>query len=326
MTFSSSVVFVTIFLCVAYGNKCTFKNFDVVWRLVEIEEWKAGKIMDVHTNNPRIVQIDVNHNTTTKKNAPQERSICKETLQKLNDLYVLYSNSSSLKRIEENSFEENRKLYHLDLQHNNLEKVPAKVFENTNIRILRLNYNKIKHIASSAFDNMASLEILDLSNNRIESLNPEWFKNTNKVIHLSLINNFISTLDANVFRNLKHTNDSDDSKLLNIYLDRNRINWMDPKAFDGLEKLRILSIANNNLHTLSKDAFKTLDYITVLDLTFNDITCVDQDLRIFEKASRILAMNNPWDCNCVLNMETKLHKTLAIQVESIKCKYLSTFF
>ncbi|KAI4464757.1 ig(immunoglobulin) and lrr(leucine rich repeat) domain [Holotrichia oblita] len=282
-----------IFINLVYSDKCKSDNFDILWRLVDIEEWKSGKIVDVHINNPRIIEMDRTVNEAAKKN------ICKNTFIGLDNLYILRLNSSGIEQIEGKSFETNKRLYHIDLTGNDLKEIAADVFEGTNLRILHLGQNKIKHIASTAFNNMAKLEILDLSYNMIETLSSEWFKNTNKVIYLLLNNNKITSLDAKVFKNLKHSN-VDDNKPLNIHLENNTIEHVDKNAFDGVERLGNLHLDYNGISILDGNTFLSL-HIDNLYLDSNSLTCVDGSF--FEKTSKTYLDDNLFTCNCLYDLK-----------------------
>lgn len=282
-------VLTSIFLNLVCSEKCKSDNFDVLWRQVDIEEWKSGKIMDAHINNPRIIAIDQTVNGASHK------TVCKTTFMGLNNLFVLRLNSSGIEQIEAKSFETNKRLYHIDLTANELEEIAADVFEGTNLRILKLSQNKIKHITASAFDNMAKLEILDLSYNMIETLNSEWFKNTNRMKFLILTNNKITSLKSNVFKNLKGSNVGD-LKPLNIYLENNTIENIHKRAFDGVERLGNVHLEYNQISTLDKDTFSSLD-INYLHLEYNLLTCVDGSL--FTRISKGFLDGNPLACDCL---------------------------
>lgn len=317
MKYFISAVLVSALLHVSYSDKCIAENFDIIWRTVGTENGLHGKILDVHTNEPRIINVAPNQ---------QLSDVCQNTFKSLKSLYVLVLNTSGITRIEPGSFENNRKLYHLDLSNNKLETIQSGIFGSTNLRILLLHHNHIIQIDSTAFDNMARLEIIDLSYNEIQNINSEWFKNTNKITHLILAYNGIKALNANVFQNLKHITTLPKLALLNIDLEHNKIKTIDPKAFNGLVELKNLHLNNNDIESLDENTFSTLNHLGAIHLEFNKFECISGKFDFLGKFSRIYLSNNPWNCTCIKELKkwSNNHgETIAFTPEHVKCLLLS---
>lgn len=288
-----SAVFIAILLHGGGSEKCEINNFNVLWKMVGSQKDEHAKILDVHTNNPGIIE-------TTPGQTVNE--ICKDTFSKLHNMFLLKLNSSGITAIEPRSFENNENLFYLNLSANSLENIPAGVFNGTSIRLLRLDGNSIEKIHSDAFDNMPRLQVIYLNFNKLEDVDSKWFKNTTNITHLLLEGNRIKTLKANAFTNLKRRVTAPYD--LSIDLSKNKIQSIDKRAFDGLEELSNLWLGYNKIYTLHEDTFSSLKRIGLLDLLSNQIKCFPENLSVFRKISRIEVSDNPLECNCLKDLKS----------------------
>ncbi|CAL4066963.1 unnamed protein product [Meganyctiphanes norvegica] len=140
----------------------------------------------------------------------------------------------------------------LELSSNAIELLPVVAPQPSLIRLL-LDYNKINQVMPYAFANLPSLQVLDLAVNRLTALE----ENT---MHLT-------------------------SDTPSIYMDSNRISYIDDKAFSGTELVNqpgFLDITNNNLTTLKEPVFrKILETVSSLMLDEGGVN----------------VNKNPLDCN-----------------------------
>nr|XP_022918858.1 leucine-rich repeat and fibronectin type-III domain-containing protein 5-like [Onthophagus taurus] len=252
--------------------------------------------------------------------------LCKGTVKGLEKLYELDMDFNGIKEIEVGAFADVVNLRDLHLYKNKLKHIKAGVFNELGISILRLRDNEIELIDQTAFDDMPNLRIIHLNNNKISAINKEWFKNTPNVQLLTLENNLITSLVEYNFKNLhgKHVF-YDEPAWLNIDLSGNKIATIDPKAFDGLEELGILSLDRNEISVLHEDTFKDLRRIMWVTLTSNKIRCLPQHMTHVLKADATFLENNPWNCTCLETLQQKLKlkrltSKVSINTDVLKCK------
>ncbi|XP_072531433.1 leucine-rich repeat-containing protein 3B [Salminus brasiliensis] len=85
-----------------------------------------------------------------------------------------------------------------------------------------------------------------------------------------------------------------------LQLDRNHIQAVPDRAFQGLRMLRRLNLSHNAVETLGEGAFLGLEAsLEELDLSHNRIVSVHKDAFARLKA-RVLVDDNPWHCDCAL--------------------------
>ncbi|XP_022918857.2 insulin-like growth factor-binding protein complex acid labile subunit [Onthophagus taurus] len=252
--------------------------------------------------------------------------LCKGTVKGLEKLYELDMDFNGIKEIEVGAFADVVHLRDLHLNKNRLKHIKAGVFNELGISILRLGDNEIELIDQTAFDDMPNLRIIHLNNNKISAINKEWFKNTPNVHQLTLENNLITSLVEHNFKNLQGKLFFYDLPAwLNIDLSGNKIATIDPKAFDGLEELGILSLDKNEISVLHEDTFKDVGRISWINLTSNKIRCLPQHMKHILKADATFLENNPWNCTCLETLQQQLKwrrltSKVSISSDVLKCK------
>ncbi|RWS29065.1 Leucine-rich repeat-containing protein 4-like protein [Leptotrombidium deliense] len=160
----------------------------------------------------------------------------------------------------------------LDLNKNNFQILPAKVFEQrglVNLQKVFLSECKLGVIAPDAFSHLHHLIELYLSSNLLTTVPSEALKHCPLVRRLQLNNNPIQAIRENSFDSLSH--------LMSLDLSNCEIDLIEPKAFRGLTRLQFLKLDNNRLTTLSPMVVNDLPPLYSFDLH-----------------------RNPWNCDCEL--------------------------
>ena len=182
--------------------------------------------------------------------------------QKLTHLYV---NANQISVIPEGLFQNLEELKHLDLKENRINFSDEKgdyqspnVFQGLNqLNVLLLRYNQISHIPVGTFQSLDSLEILHMGYNKLTFLNPNCFQGLNQLFALNLNNNELSHIPEGIFQGLV--------SLQFLYMSSNKIDFIDqngnpqsPNVFQGLAKLKRLSLCNNQISSIQSAQIKTL--------------------------------------------------------------------
>jgi Leucine-rich repeat (LRR) protein len=185
----------------------------------------------------------------------------------INSTYFLQSNSDI------------RNLEYLHLEHNKIDLIEEKDFENfAKLKFLNLNSNPIKIIQDKAFEKMNSLQSLKLSNTSIKHLT---LSSSLKELDLSYLNFSIfskkdlSTLEwislANARTNISIENFiSNSTKFIDF-----SFNLFDFKILNVLgSSLKTLILRQTNLQDLEHIYMKILINLKYLDLAFNNLTFI----------------------------------------------------
>lgn len=150
-------------------------------------------------------------------------------------------------------------LHFLDLSYNHLVNIPTKSFDSQKkLQELHLNHNKISSVSNWTFQGLSSLTVLNLRGNFLEELNNGVFSTLPRLEELNLGQNRISRLDPNAFNGLL--------SLRILYLDDNQLNSVPTPSFGLLGSLAELHVGLNAFTYLPDDAFAGLNRLTVLDL------------------------------------------------------------
>ncbi|CAG9134714.1 unnamed protein product [Plutella xylostella] len=150
-------------------------------------------------------------------------------------------------------------LQHLDLSQNHLVNIPSRSFDNQRkLQELHLNHNKLSSVANSTFQGLNSLTVLNLKRNFLEELNDGVFTTLPRLEELNLGQNRISRLEPRAFAGL--------AALRILYLDDNLLSAVPTPAFSLLGSLAELHVGLNAFSHLPDDAFAGLNRLAVLDL------------------------------------------------------------
>ena len=171
-----------------------------------------------------------------------------------------------------------------------------------NMSALYFWYSQIVDLPDGAFTGLQNLNTLDLTGNQIGLLRPSIFRGLENVVETLYLRAMgLTTFPTDAIAHLRRLN--------RLVLDENKIHVLYGDVFFGsLAKPRPLSISmqKNGMEFIAPDAFRSSAevYVSDLDLTSNNITdfgflsapCA----LAFTLQNRILAYNNPIDCDCAL--------------------------
>ncbi|XP_021364071.1 leucine-rich repeats and immunoglobulin-like domains protein 3 [Mizuhopecten yessoensis] len=238
----------------------------------------------------------------------------------LTELRLLNLSENFVSNIENSTFHELDSLMTLDLSFNkHLSLTNTSLLGCSGVHTLYLQGSELDAIAIQALDGMKSLVYLDLSHNSIPYVNRSTFPSLQSLQHLVLTNSSIGQLEPNAFYSFP--------ELVNLTLDHNpfkeivggtlaglshletlsisylpHLYYIYSKAFDSLPSLRVLLIHNNpRLAYLHYNLFHGLHRLTYLDLSFNNITRVHENVYSKFKSVTVDVNGNYLLCDCELD-------------------------
>ena len=195
-------------------------------------------------------------------------------LHSLPRLKYLYLKNNNLGLISNKTFQRLSSLIHLDLSNNKLETVVSNVFKDlTKLVVLDLSRNSIRFIHGDTFRGLESLKSLVLNSNRLERVSQTWWRYSPSLDTILLDMNRIATLPANAFEGI--------SKIKSISIEGNDLVDISAELFGpatnsaiGLEKL---SLKHNKLRTIPTELLGHLKNLESLDLSQNLFEVIDPD-------------------------------------------------
>ncbi|XP_052888846.1 carboxypeptidase N subunit 2-like [Anopheles moucheti] len=257
---------------------------------------------------PTLIKLDIRGNDI--------RALEDYTFRGMDALEILDLNSNNLSSIAPNAFDGLKSLVRVVLSGNHITQLPAKLFSSSPmLRSIALNNNLLTELPVGIFDNIEQLIRLDLSHNRLKSF---YFPDL-KVLLLFLRNNTLTSLFIGDHAKFVQANQNRIEAIMgtglnitDLVLTDNAITDVRPitrminlsklslsnnplrpdSVFASLEKLQELLLSNTSIQ-IGENTFANLRSMTLLDLSFNNLT--ELDFRMFsamnELESLIVAYN-----------------------------------
>ena len=155
-----------------------------------------------------------------------------------------------------------------------LNTLPENIFSGCmRIENISLKHNELRELPENLFRGLTELENLNLSNNQIKFLPESIFLSLSKLTTLDLSNNNLIKVSSTLFSALK--------KLESINLSNNRLISLHKYSFERLSTLKRLILSHNYLTLNENDTnvsrFNNNLKLEVVDLSYNNITCISED-------------------------------------------------
>lgn len=161
-------------------------------------------------------------------------------------------------------------LVFLDLSYNHLFNIPPRTFQyQKKLRELHLNHNKIGAVTNETFIGLSALASLNLGDNFLDELSANVFSILPKLEELNLSKNRINRVDARAFNGL--------SGLRVLYLNDNSLLTVPSEAFGPLVVLAELYLGINVFTTIENGAFERLNGLSLLDLKGAGLSNISSD-------------------------------------------------
>ncbi|XP_061584606.1 prolargin [Cololabis saira] len=172
--------------------------------------------------------------------------------------------NNRIHRIDKQVFEKIPSLLYLYAQRNQLNEVPAGL--PSSLEQLSLSRNRISKIPTGAFNKLGNLTLLDLYHNQLSDgdLGKNTFKDLKSLMQLNLAHNTLRKMPPGV-----------PSNLIQLFLDKNRIDDIPKDYFDGFTHLAFVRLNFNELSDkgVPKAVFNVSTLLD-LQLAHNQLTMV----------------------------------------------------
>ncbi|CAF0933282.1 unnamed protein product, partial [Brachionus calyciflorus] len=244
---------------------------------------------------------EVNFKSNKIKELPENNLIKQIDENLFNDtkkLEYITLDENRLESLPKNIFKGLENLSELNLFGNNLSEVPPAVFsELTNLQFLYLTANKISGLDSGTFATFKKLKELAFSENQIKHLPSNMLLGLNNLESIFIIKNKLSSLPDNIFKDCKN--------LKEINLSYNSITKLPESLLDGLSKLVTLNLGHNNIEYIPKEFFNGLYNLEIIDFSKNSIDDISNLFRYELNLSFIY-----FDDNRIKNLEENVFDQL----------------
>ncbi|XP_006784448.1 prolargin [Neolamprologus brichardi] len=172
--------------------------------------------------------------------------------------------NNRIHQIDKQVFEKLPALLYLYAQRNQLNEVPSGLPET--LEQLRLSRNRISKIPPGAFNNMGSLTMLDLYHNQLSDsgLGKNSFKGLTNLVQLNLAHNTLKKMPTSI-----------PTSLVQLFLDRNRIDDIPKNYFDNHAHLAFVRLNYNQLSDkgVPKNVFNVSSLLD-LQLSHNQLASI----------------------------------------------------
>ena len=154
-------------------------------------------------------------------------------------------------------------LTHINIEHNNVKEFPTIKNNFRFIKFLNLNYNRLRTLKTSDFSGMEkTLETFLVKGNAIEDL-----EDTNLILtrlqRLDVSLNKVQYIGPRAFDGL--------GNLAELNMESNKITKIHIDAFFKIKRLKLLKMRNNLLTVIEKGLFRALSQLKYLDISGNNI-------------------------------------------------------
>ncbi|XP_062127778.1 insulin-like growth factor-binding protein complex acid labile subunit [Drosophila sulfurigaster albostrigata] len=224
-------------------------------------------------NCPSLEALSLNNNNLTQFHITQPVKVVASSAEKVLKLEQLDLSNNSISELIENQFELLRNLLDLNLSGNKISVLKSAHFAGlTSLRYLHLQSNGKLELTEHTFEALKQLKMLDLSYNGLENLDPNLFgyKQMNK-------QGLYEYSPMGHMRQLK--------------LDGNKLQHLDPRAFEKLPFLKELCLSNNALRVLPEGLFVPTKKLKVLDMRHNQLTDISSDNLKSLNNAKVLLIN-----------------------------------
>lgn len=192
-------------------------------------------------------------------------------LRGLFNLKALDLESTELKNISEEAFQQTPKLQILYLRGNHFDTLPKNLFQPLqNLNKLVLTHNSFTSLPDGLFNNLPNLEALYLWYNNLTLLPTNIFNGLNSLMNVSFQSNMLFSLEETLF--------AQNSNLFSINFKRNHLTTIPEKLFINCSKIYLVNLYDNRLHDIPENLFSSQPALTEVNLGKNKLKALPENL------------------------------------------------
>ncbi|XP_068128978.1 toll-like receptor 13 [Hyperolius riggenbachi] len=185
------------------------------------------------------------------------------TFQNCSNLKSLDISYNQFMHVTGSTFQHLASLEHLSLASNKLTALPTNFSQMDSLERMNLSANQLTEIYLNDTSSFPNLTELYLSENKISHFQSSSHL-TWKLTYLDLGQNFLIDISESFGANLKN--------LMNLILRKNKLSSLTKNTFQNLTCLKILNLADNQIEYIEPEAFKGLQKLQALILGSNKLT------------------------------------------------------
>ena len=217
----------------------------------------------------------------------EKNQICQNnegTFRGLIELVVLEIQNNKISEVVPKSFNNLRKLQKLSLYGNFLRKISRSHFKGLdNLLSLDLANNVISVVEKESFSDFKQMKYIYLSENNLSKLEKGLLCDIITPTKLLIDKNKITVIEAGLFCFNSISEDQVNKEDKYFHLGDNRLTYLTKEMLDGLVRITVLWLANNEIGNIDGDAFSSLEQLRILDLSNNKITFILNETFIYLK-------------------------------------------
>ncbi|XP_031629140.1 carboxypeptidase N subunit 2-like [Contarinia nasturtii] len=231
-------------------KKIEYSTFKVLLRLIDLDlSYNQINFIDSYAFTT------TTHLKTLKLNGNQLTTIHSKFFYNLAGLEYLNLSENALNDytgLDEDAFQQNSKLLHLDVSHNSMISIKTHSLNGLKaLEILNASHNQIASIPSTALKDLTNLKHLDVSHNKLTLLLDNQFASLTSIESINLSYNEISSIQQFTFTDLK--------TLQTLNLSSNQLQMYE--FLEQAAEIKTIDLQNNQYHEINLTAFRTFETV-----------------------------------------------------------------
>ncbi|XP_045167054.2 leucine-rich repeats and immunoglobulin-like domains protein 2 [Mercenaria mercenaria] len=264
-TFPANLSITKLFL---RNNEIIYFEAGCFYNLTKLETLKLNKNKISHLPKDLFIKLVNLKSLDLSKN--QLSRLMGLTFKGLRSLQLLKIRKNMIHTLEDGVFFGLDRLQNLQLDENNLTTISQNwLYGLENLKELSVSNNKVFKIEPKAWEYAPHVVTLDVRSNAMVTVETDSLQRLSSLKSLLLADNQVEIIQEGAFKHLEALEELD--------LNHNRISSTIEDvngAFTGLVRLKKLSLINNKIKTITKQAFTGLESVEVLLLDSNNITSI----------------------------------------------------
>ncbi|KAH9525095.1 hypothetical protein Btru_000319, partial [Bulinus truncatus] len=295
---------------------------------------KLTKINEDTMSNFKLKALNLSHNLIS--------SLTSEAFNSQYNLMTLDLSYNSIPEIPFRFSQNLSELIYLRLNNNNIRYLQTDALTQLKkLEIFDISFNGLLELTPKTFTALDEILMVDLSNNYLKVLPREFFSKSKKMIYLNVsynslqelpflnYNEALEKIDAgyNNISNILAQTLQDLKELLFISLSHNRLRSLPIRMFKGCDNLKIIDLSFNFLTNLEDDTFTSSPKVTEIDLSHNEMTATNNVFRdlnylkvlqlSYNKISRVLRNQLPKSLETLDLSHNNIHQISAHTFKSL---------